>query len=114
MSIHHNWETKGQNSDPFIEPETTLLSTCNAMNPASHDPGNFYSLDTSKSDTVVYTYDVKWEKSELKWANRWDTYILASNSKDKVHWFAITNSIMIVLFLTVIIGMYNVYIVLFV
>ena len=45
------------------------------------------------------------EKSDVEWTNRWDAYLLANSPNDKVHWFSITNSIMIVLLLTVMIGM---------
>lgn len=46
-----------------------------------------------------------WEKSEVEWGNRWDAYLNVDAPNDKVHWFSITNSIMIVLFLTVMIAM---------
>lgn len=98
MSIKHNWEGGGD-----VEPGVTVLSTCNAMNPAANDLSNFMSVD--RTDTVVFTYDVKWEKSAVEWGNRWDAYIMASPTNEKVHWFSISNSIMVVLFLTVMIAM---------
>jgi transmembrane 9 superfamily protein 2/4 len=98
MSIKHSWEGGGD-----VIPGTTVLSTCNAMNPASSDVNNAMTVD--KIDTVVFTYDVKWEKSDVEWGNRWDAYILASPASERVHWFSITNSIMVVLFLTVMIAM---------
>ena len=48
---------------------------------------------------------MQWEKSEVEWGNRWDAYLDINAPNDKVHWFSITNSIMIVLFLTVMIAM---------
>lgn len=42
--------------------------------------------------------DVKWEASDIKWASRWDTYLLMGD--EQIHWFSIVNSLMIVLFLT--------------
>lgn len=98
MSIKHSWEGGGD-----VVPGTTVLSTCNAMNPGYNDPSNYQSAD--RPDSIVFTYDVKWEKSDVEWANRWDAYILASPTNEKVHWFSITNSIFVVLFLTVIIAM---------
>jgi transmembrane 9 superfamily protein 2/4 len=53
---------------------------------------------------VVFTYDVKWEKSEVAWASRWDMYLKTANDDD-IHWFSITNSLMIVLFMTGMIAM---------
>ena len=97
MSIKHAWEGGD------IIPGTTVLSTCNAMTPAKNDASNYQTVNTG--DVIVFTYDVKWESSERAWANRWDIYLTASPATDKVHWFSITNSIMIVLFLTVMIAM---------
>lgn len=55
---------------------------------------------------VIWTYDVLWEYSSTKWATRWDVY-LNPNAKqnDEVHWFAIVNSVLIVLFLTGMVAM---------
>ncbi len=36
--------------------------------------------------------------SEIRWASRWDTYLLMMD--DQIHWFSIINSVMIVLFLS--------------
>merc|ERR1719253_1495283 len=51
----------------------------------------------------VFTYDVKWEYSAIKWASRWDTYLLMGD--EQIHWFSIVNSLMIVLFLTGMVAM---------
>jgi len=34
---------------------------------------------------VLFTYDVKWEHSEIKWASRWDLYLYMGD--DQVHTF---------------------------
>ena len=52
---------------------------------------------------VVYTYDVKWEYSPVKWASRWDLYLYMGD--DQIHWFSIINSLAIVLLLTGIVAM---------
>lgn len=55
---------------------------------------------------IVYTYDVLWRASNVKWASRWDIYLSMDNAvPDKVHWFSIINSLLIVLFLTVMVAM---------
>jgi len=46
----------------------------------------------------VWTYDVRWEYSDVKWASRWDVYLYATD--EQIHWFSIVNSFMIVMFLT--------------
>ena len=54
-------------------------------------------LQVAEGREVVFTYDVVYKSSEIRWASRWDTYLLATD--DQVHWFSIINSLMIVLFL---------------
>ncbi len=41
--------------------------------------------------------------SDLKWASRWDTYLLMNEAQ--IHWFSIINSLMIVLFLSGMVAM---------
>jgi len=54
---------------------------------------------------ITYTYSVKFiARNELKWASRWD-YILESMPHTRIHWFSIMNSLVIVLFLSGMIGM---------
>ena len=74
----------------------TALTTCGGT--ASAAP-----LAMSGGGEVVFTYDVKWEASDIKWASRWDTYLLMGD--EQIHWFSIVNSLMIVLFLTGMVAM---------
>lgn len=99
MSIKHAWP-----GEKFV-PGSTTLNTCNAMSPPTNDGKNLLSVDRVPDSTVIFTYDVFWEKSDVEWSNRWDLYLNANTPNEKVHWFSITNSIMIVLFLTVMIAM---------
>ena len=62
------------------------------------DPSNFEEL--GKGNRVIFSYDVKWEKSNIEWHNRWDIYFQSNSKDDKVHWFSITNSFVVVLFLS--------------
>ena len=101
MSIKHSWEGA---SDKFV-PGTTVLSTCNAMNQPVHDPKSYQSVDKNTDSTIVFTYDVFWEKSDIEWSQRWDLFLTANMPIETVHWFSISNSIMIVLFLTIMIAM---------
>ncbi|GJN38969.1 hypothetical protein PR202_gb28055 [Eleusine coracana subsp. coracana] len=52
---------------------------------------------------IIFTYDVNFEESDIKWASRWDTYLLMTD--DQIHWFSIINSLMIVLFLSGMVAM---------
>jgi transmembrane 9 superfamily protein 2/4 len=99
MSIEH----RSENDVITTAIGDIVLNTCNDMTPPRNDPANYMNID--KKDTVVYTYDVFWEKSDVEWNNRWDIYLSAQSTNEKIHWFSITNSVMIVLFLTAMIGM---------
>lgn len=56
-----------------------------------------------REGTIVWTYDVDWEPSSIKWASRWDAYLLMTDAQ--IHWFSIINSLMIVFFLTGMVAM---------
>jgi len=51
----------------------------------------------------IFTYDVTWEESSIRWASRWDLYLYMGD--DQIHWFSILNSLAIVLLLTGIVAM---------
>ncbi|CEM06493.1 unnamed protein product [Vitrella brassicaformis CCMP3155] len=61
------------------------------------------TLNVEKADSVVFTYDVRWEPSPVKWASRWDMYLKMTDSQ--IHWFSIINSLMVVLFLSGMVAM---------
>ena len=89
----------------------TVLSTCNQFSSPDEGSsgGNMASpmaqaVEGSKSEEIIFTYDVKWEPSALAWSNRWDVY-LHGNPDDEIHYFSIINSFMIVLFLTGVVAM---------
>ena len=48
-------------------------------------------------------FSVKWEKSDIRWASRWDTYLEMGDVQ--IHWFSIVNSIVVVFFLAGILAM---------
>ena len=74
---------------------STPLKTCTAKAPVSHE---LPPQQVSQAGEVLFTYDVRWEYSDVKWASRWDVYLYATD--EQIHWFSIINSVMIVLFLT--------------
>lgn len=82
--------------------DASKISTCNHQQHTSRDlrsqavEGTDVLLDERKS--IVWTYDVAWERSDIKWASRWDAYLQMTNPE--IHWFSIVNSLVIVLFLT--------------
>jgi transmembrane 9 superfamily protein 2/4 len=52
---------------------------------------------------VMFTYEVKFEASEVRWASRWDIYLAMSDVQ--IHWFSIINSVVVVFFLAGILTM---------
>ncbi len=77
------------------------LSTC-----ADIEAGSVGPAEVKEGAIIYYSYDVQWEASEVRWASRWDIYLNMDHTKtDKVHWFSIANSALIVLFLTGMIAM---------
>ena len=60
-------------------------------------PGKPISVSDGAKE-VVWSYSVKWEESNVKWALRWDVYLKMRDNQ--IHWFSIVNSLMIVLFLS--------------
>ena len=70
-------------------------------------PSFFYDAKTKElSDPdhiaeIIYTYDVEFRDSDIKWASRWDVYLSMGGRVDNdVHWFSIVNSVMIVFLLS--------------
>ncbi|KAI2649868.1 Transmembrane 9 superfamily member 4 [Labeo rohita] len=60
-------------------------------------------IDPTKENSILFTYSVHWEESEVKWASRWDTYLTMSDVQ--IHWFSIVNSVVVVFFLSGILSM---------
>jgi transmembrane 9 superfamily member 2/4 len=83
---------------------TTKIASCNEPGAAVvvNNPNTYLALRTGpagESVKVLYSYEVQWISSDLPWADRWDVYLIGSPDDD-IHYFAIVNSLMIVLFLT--------------
>ncbi|KAG6587821.1 Transmembrane 9 superfamily member 8 [Cucurbita argyrosperma subsp. argyrosperma] len=82
--------------------ETTRLTTCDPhakrLVTNSETP-----QEVEEKNEIIFTYDVEYLESDVKWASRWDTYLLMAD--DQIHWFSIVNSLMIVLFLSGMVAM---------
>jgi len=80
------------------------LETCDKAGPMVYE--SIVSRQEAVAGDVLFTYDVLWRASSVKWASRWDIYLSMDNAvPDKVHWFSIINSMLIVVFLSVMIAM---------
>eukprot|EP00523_Entomoneis_sp_CCMP467_P007012 CAMPEP_0168735832 /NCGR_PEP_ID=MMETSP0724-20121128/9544_1 /TAXON_ID=265536 /ORGANISM="Amphiprora sp., Strain CCMP467" /LENGTH=652 /DNA_ID=CAMNT_0008783003 /DNA_START=81 /DNA_END=2039 /DNA_ORIENTATION=+ len=52
-------------------------------------------------EKILFTYDVTWIQSEVEWSSRWDVYLSEDHLVPaQVHWYSITNSILVVVFLS--------------
>jgi transmembrane 9 superfamily protein 2/4 len=107
FSVKHKYEEHVKS--PTKE---TVLSTCNQFSsPDGVDASSAASsghvaqtVEGTKEEEIIFTYDVKWEPSAAAWSSRWDVY-MHGNPDDEIHYFSIINSFMIVLFLTGVVAM---------
>lgn len=82
--------------------EKTRLTTCDPhAKRAVTNSESPQEVDDKKE--IIFTYDVEFQESDVKWASRWDTYLLMAD--DQIHWFSIVNSLMIVIFLSGMVAM---------
>lgn len=81
---------------------TNGLSTCNEKSTIGSEQ---QSVDSTTDETIFWTYEVSWvNEPDVEWASRWDLFF-RGNPSEKVHWFAVVNSLLIVVFLTIMIGL---------
>uniref|UniRef100_A0A7N0TCH8 Transmembrane 9 superfamily member n=1 Tax=Kalanchoe fedtschenkoi TaxID=63787 RepID=A0A7N0TCH8_KALFE len=94
FSVRHEYEGdwNEKNRLKTCDPHAKQLVT-NSNNPQ----------EVEDNKEIIFTYDVDFQESPVKWASRWDTYLLMSD--DQIHWFSIVNSLMIVLFLSGMVAM---------
>ncbi|CCD11719.1 unnamed protein product [Trypanosoma congolense IL3000] len=57
---------------------------------------------SASSNNISWSYSVTWIESKEPWSTRWDLYL--SVHKEKIHWYAIVNSTLLVVFLTVVVA----------
>ncbi|XP_075509028.1 transmembrane 9 superfamily member 7-like [Primulina tabacum] len=92
QSINHKYEKWEEN--------ITKLTTCM---PNTQTKLGILPQEIDADKEVVFTYDVSFESSVIRWASRWDIYLFMKD--DQIHWFSIINSLMIVLFLSGIVAL---------
>ena len=93
----YDWD--GQVKEGLTKPLTTCV-------PNTHmDRNGIKENQLVKPDTkILYTYDVIWKESPVAWSSRWDVYLSEDHLVPaQVHWYSITNSILVVLFLSLLV-----------
>ncbi|XP_042494792.1 transmembrane 9 superfamily member 11 [Macadamia integrifolia] len=64
--------------------------------PIRCDPSTV-AMVVKQGQPLIFTYEVSFVESDIKWPSRWDAYLKMEGSK--VHWFSILNSLMVITFL---------------
>eukprot|EP00808_Paulinella_micropora_P022196 g15997.t1 len=101
--VENNWNIETGGTPVLSTCPTSRLNTEFASFAPQPVSGPSVRISLDGKITIFWTYDVLWEPSDVKWASRWDLYLKMTDSQ--IHWFAIGNSIMIVLFLTGMVAM---------
>jgi transmembrane 9 superfamily protein 2/4 len=103
LSVKHQFQD-GYEWDGF-SPEGLKkpLATCQGSSHLNRE--NIKNSQIVKQgETILYTYDVNWIQSDIEWSSRWDVYLSEDHLVPaQVHWYSITNSILVVLFLSLLV-----------
>jgi len=91
FSVNHKYDS---------EADWPTLRSCSPLQAVRSD---MEPQRVDKPGEIVWSYDVRWDFSDVKWASRWDMYVLTTD--DQIHWFSIINSLMIVIFLSGMVAM---------
>ena len=81
--------------------EISSDNTCKIKTDAKSTEGQRLKFNTDNEITM--TYEVIWQKSDIPWASRWDSYLKMTDVQ--IHWFSIINSLIVVFFLAGILSM---------
>jgi len=97
FSVKHTMEGKWDDV-------STRLTSCTPLHKVHHGqtPQKVSKVQPG-DETIIWTYDVQWEKSDVRWASRWDIYLRMTDPQ--IHWFSIINSMAIAFFLSAMVAM---------
>uniref|UniRef100_A0A7S0EMU6 Transmembrane 9 superfamily member n=1 Tax=Hanusia phi TaxID=3032 RepID=A0A7S0EMU6_9CRYP len=107
LSIKHTYDNLVDWDECFnqVSEHRCKLNTCTSTQPVTvNNEPLAINTESKKPLEVIWTYDVIFKPSPIRWSTRWDTYLNAADDA-QVHWFSILNSFMIVLFLSGIVAM---------
>ncbi|EGD73981.1 transmembrane 9 superfamily member 2 [Salpingoeca rosetta] len=93
-----------------VQPRSIRHESPDALDCSPNRPPQPFKLkmptkDATEEETLdlIFTYGVYFEESDIKWASRWDTYLRSAEGVS-IQWFSIINSLVIVLFLSGMLG----------
>eukprot|EP00906_Rhabdomonas_costata_P012444 RCo017857 len=104
------WRIVGFEVVPYSVLSSVIDSKCKPgveFDP-EHQPVQPLKLSKEEAGIVLaWSYSVKWvEDKEVAWSSRWDHYLRSSDANAaNIHWFAIVNSLLIVLCLSAMVAM---------
>jgi transmembrane 9 superfamily protein 2/4 len=98
MSVKHEWNNQWNGAQ-------TYLKSCNGqVLPTAASP--IQKIVPGEENQVVFTYRTSWYlDSSTPWSERWDIYFQDQARDNDIHWFSITNSVLIVLMLSFMVGL---------
>lgn len=100
LSVKHTYNGEWNGKEP-----APLLTSCSQQKHLTYEDVKVghQKMLTGK---LIFSYGVEWRSSDVKWASRWDVYLSMNHAvPDRVHWFSIINSILIVVFLAFMVAM---------
>ena len=100
FSISHSFDENTKDGEVTIN---NPIASCES-DAEKHTDWNMLhktNMQQVASGKVLFTYDVIWKESDVKWGSRWDIYLSMDNAiSPKVHWLNIVNSLLLVCVLT--------------
>ena len=104
MSVKHAFNDGFQWDGKSHEGYTKGLETCPSTSTHMARTNVKENQIVNPGETIVYTYDVIFINSPVAWSSRWDVYLTENHLvPPQVHWYSITNSILVVLFLSMLV-----------
>jgi transmembrane 9 superfamily protein 2/4 len=106
LSVKHAFVDENYQWDGFSpEGMNKELKTCpTTQNQLLRRSDIVKAQEVKPSENVLFTYGVAWQESEVEWSSRWDVYLSEDHLVPaQVHWYSITNSILVVLFLSLLV-----------
>lgn len=91
--------------DPY-DLSSNHLESCTPLHPITADsrPQQITGLPKIRAErSIIFTYDVEWKESPVRWASRWDIYLAGTTESPTVRWLSIISSMMVVVLLSLII-----------
>jgi len=103
LSVAHRFQGGYKWVENSAEGMAKPLETCSTTSHLSRDDIALSQL-VKEEENIIFTYDVIWHESPIEWSSRWDVYLSEDHLVPaQVHWYSITNSILVVLFLSLLV-----------